>query len=90
MVILSAALPAMAELRIIPSLTVSERYDSNILFTASGQGSQDFVTTVSPALNVTIEGDPWRRACPGVWLFRRTRKIRVSTMLPFLEQPASI
>ncbi len=57
-IILAVALPAMADLQFVPTLTVSERYDSNILFTASGQGNQDFVTSVSPALNVNYRGRP--------------------------------
>ena len=47
----SQPLPALAELRFTPSLTVSERYDSNILLTSGGSDKDDFVTTVSPALS---------------------------------------
>jgi hypothetical protein len=45
-----------AELRIIPSLTLSEQYDSNVLF--SGTGNEDLVTVLSPALNARYKGRP--------------------------------
>ena len=50
-------LPALAELKIVPSLTVSEQYDSNVLFTSSGSES-DFVTIVTPKLTATYKGRP--------------------------------
>src|SRR5947209_4906373 len=52
------SLPALAELRFTPSLTVSERYDSNVLLISGGTDKDDFVTTVSPALSVTYKGRP--------------------------------
>src|SRR5213594_4431348 len=39
-------------LGIVPSLSVSERYDSNVFF-VPGQNREDFVTTISP--QVTVE-----------------------------------
>jgi hypothetical protein len=57
-IILAVALPVRADLRIIPSLTVSERYDSNVLFFNSGRSNADFVTTVSPAVSASYRGRP--------------------------------
>jgi hypothetical protein len=50
-----------AQTTIIPSLTVSERYDSNIFFVpksllAPGSKPEDFITAVPAQLNVTHEG----------------------------------
>ncbi|TKB59324.1 MAG: hypothetical protein E8D49_08360 [Nitrospira sp.] len=50
-----------AQTTIIPSLTVSERYDSNIFFVpksllAPGSKPEDFITSVPAQLNVTHEG----------------------------------
>ena len=56
--LLAAPHPALADLRFTPSLTVSERYDSNILLTSGGSDKDDFVTTVSPALSATYKGRP--------------------------------
>jgi len=55
---LLAPLPALAELRFTPSLTVSERYDSNILFISGGTNKDDFVTLVSPGLSASYKGRP--------------------------------
>jgi hypothetical protein len=46
---------ACAETKIIPSLALSERYDTNILFIA-GKQLDDFVTTASPKLMAQHEG----------------------------------
>jgi hypothetical protein len=50
-----------AQMTIIPSLSVSERYDSNIFFTPKsllkpGSKPEDFVTTVSPQMNLAYAG----------------------------------
>ena len=41
-----------------PSLTISEGYDDNILFSSTDRQS-DFVTSVIPALRLTIKDSPW-------------------------------
>ena len=56
--LLAAPIPALAELRFTPSLTVSERYDSNVLFISGGSDKDDFVTIVSPAISATYKGRP--------------------------------
>ena len=56
--LLAEPLPALADLRFTPSLTVSELYDSNVLFISGGTDKDDFVTTVSPALTATYRGRP--------------------------------
>jgi hypothetical protein len=56
--LLTAPFPALAGLRFTPSLTVSERYDSNVLFASGGADKDDFVTTVSPALTAEYKGRP--------------------------------
>jgi hypothetical protein len=63
--ILALALPAMADLRIIPTLAVSERYDTNVLFTQGGQNRQDFVTSLSPGLNASYKGRPLEATLSG-------------------------
>ncbi len=50
-----------AQTTIIPSLTVSERYDSNIFSTpksllAPGSKPEDFITTVTPQINIAYQG----------------------------------
>lgn len=37
---------------IIPSISVSERYDSNVFFTNTSQNAADYVTTISPMVNI--------------------------------------
>ncbi|MDQ6735016.1 MAG: hypothetical protein M3Z35_13040, partial [Nitrospirota bacterium] len=37
---------------IIPSISVSERYDSNVYFTSTKQDASDYVTTISPIVNI--------------------------------------
>lgn len=37
---------------IIPSISVSERYDSNVYFTPTSQNAADYVTTISPVVNI--------------------------------------
>jgi len=44
--------PRGQETLIIPSIAVSERYDSNVYFIQQGQNLEDFVTTVNPQLRV--------------------------------------
>src|SRR5206468_7175479 len=51
----SNAPPAEAELKFVPALVVSERYDSNVLF-ATGRKTEDFVTTVAPELRADYTG----------------------------------
>lgn len=43
------------ETKIIPAVTLAERYDSNVYF-ASGSNLEDYVTTVSPQLRVVHSG----------------------------------
>jgi hypothetical protein len=52
---------ASAQTTIVPSLTVSERYDSNIFFTPKsllkpGNKPEDFITTVAPQINLAYRG----------------------------------
>ncbi len=49
--------PAYAEFKLIPGLSVSERYDSNVLF-ATGRKTEDFITTVAPDLRAVYKGRP--------------------------------
>lgn len=44
-----------AELRVTPSLTVSERYDNNILYSSTAK-VEDFATDVAPRVLITSEG----------------------------------
>lgn len=56
----TASLPLGAgSLEVIPSVCVSERYDSNVFYRRSTPGltRNDFVTNVSPTLRVTHNGD---------------------------------
>jgi hypothetical protein len=46
---------ARGELRMTPSLTVSERYDNNIFYSQTKK-IEDFVTDIAPKLTVTAEG----------------------------------
>jgi len=47
---------AMGEnLTITPSLTVSERYESNVFFRGEGREEEDFITTVSPLFDVLYD-----------------------------------
>jgi hypothetical protein len=55
-VCLALPLPVWAELRIIPSLTLSEQYDSNVLF--SSTNNDDLITFFSPALSASYKGRP--------------------------------
>src|SRR5438067_2492634 len=48
---------AEAALKLVPALTVSERYDSNVLF-ATGRKTEDFVTTVAPDVLIDYKGRP--------------------------------
>jgi|SRR5687768_9004628 hypothetical protein len=42
--------------RIIPALSIAERYDTNVYFIGTGQQLEDFVTTVAPQLKMSHEG----------------------------------
>jgi putative beta-barrel porin BBP2 len=53
---LVASRPAGADLKLIPAITVSERYDSNVLFVEGH--SEDFVTSVIPELRAEYQGRP--------------------------------
>jgi len=52
---LTAASIAHAETKLVPSLTVSERYDSNVFFVAGGN-LEDYVTNISPQVTVDHKG----------------------------------
>ena len=41
-----------AQTEIIPSISVSERYDSNVFFTNAKTDASDYVTTISPIVNI--------------------------------------
>jgi len=41
-----------AQTEIIPSISVSERYDSNVFLTSAKTDASDYVTTISPMVNV--------------------------------------
>ena len=58
------ALPAFADLKVTPYLTVSEQYDSNITFTSGGD-NHDFVTIVSPGLSANYRGRPLEASLSG-------------------------
>jgi len=45
-----------AQTHVIPTITVSERYDSNVYFAPEGQKLEDYVTTISPALTIEHKG----------------------------------
>jgi hypothetical protein len=49
--------PASADLKLIPAISVSERYDNNIFF-VQDQKADDFVTSVSPELRAEYKGRP--------------------------------
>ena len=44
-----------AKTEIIPSVSVSERYDSNVFFTSAKTDASDYVTTISPMVNIRRE-----------------------------------
>lgn len=48
---LTGAVTGRPVLSVVPSLSVSERYDSNVFF-VPGQNREDFVTTISPQVRV--------------------------------------
>ena len=57
----TTGVPALAQTIIIPTLSVSETYDSNVFFTPKtllGPGSkpEDFITTVTPQVNMAHAG----------------------------------
>jgi hypothetical protein len=43
---------AQSQNEIIPSISVSERYDSNVYFTQNRGNNADYVTTISPMVNI--------------------------------------
>jgi hypothetical protein len=43
-------------LKLIPALTFSERYDSNVFFATTGSGREDFVSTLTPELRTEYKG----------------------------------
>jgi hypothetical protein len=51
-----AASGLRAQTHVIPSLTVTERYDSNVYFINANQKLADYVTTFSPALSIEHKG----------------------------------
>jgi hypothetical protein len=66
--LLSTAAPCFADLTFVPSLTVSERYDSNVLFT-SDRNNEDFITSVSPSISATYRGRPLEATLTGTGSF---------------------
>jgi hypothetical protein len=56
LVLVMADSPLHAQTHVIPSITVSERYDSNVYFITAGQKLEDYVTTISPALSIEHKG----------------------------------
>src|SRR5467141_1579093 len=52
---LTAPRSAHGETKLVPSLAVSERYDSNVFF-VSGRNLEDYVTNVSPQMTVDHKG----------------------------------
>jgi hypothetical protein len=53
--VLADPLVVQSDTKLIPSLTITERYDSNVFFT-SGGNTADYVTTVSPQLMINHAG----------------------------------
>ncbi|MBI5855466.1 MAG: hypothetical protein HZB35_09620 [Nitrospirae bacterium] len=49
----------LGETRVVPSISLSERYDSNVFFGLAGQGpsKDDYVTNVTPQASVIHKGD---------------------------------
>ena len=58
------AQPACADIKVIPAITVSERYDNNIFF-VQDQKQEDFVTSVIPELRAEYQGRPVTGAAYG-------------------------
>src|SRR5438445_13288727 len=52
---LTAPRSAHGETKLVPSLAVSERYDSNVFF-VSGRNQEDYVTNISPQVTVDHKG----------------------------------
>ncbi|MER3424597.1 MAG: hypothetical protein C4293_16635 [Nitrospiraceae bacterium] len=50
------ASPAQGQTRVIPALTVTERYDTNVFFIPGGLPLEDYVTTVTPQVRVEHNG----------------------------------
>jgi hypothetical protein len=48
--------PAWAETLLVPSITIAERYDTNVFFIGVGENLTDFVTTTTPSLNIQHKG----------------------------------
>ena len=62
-----------AQTTIIPSLTVSERYDSNIYFApkstlSPGIQAEDFITMVVPQMTIAHAGSLMRGSLSGGWI----------------------
>lgn len=55
--LLLAPLTALADTRIVPSISVAERYDSNVYFFGAGANIEDYVTTVTPGVSIEHRGD---------------------------------
>jgi hypothetical protein len=52
MCVVSRSAHGQVQTEIVPSISVSERYDTNVYFTSSRQHLSDYVTTIAPAINV--------------------------------------
>lgn len=53
---LAIGTPTWAETLLVPSITIAERYDTNVFFIGQGQNLTDFVTTTTPSLQVVHKG----------------------------------
>ena len=67
---------ASAQTSIIPALSVSERYDSNVFFTPKSnlgpdRKPEDFITTVTPQINIAHTGSLIRGSLSGAGLVTR-------------------
>lgn len=52
-----ARTPGAPETWLVPSLSISERYDSNVFFVAEGTNLEDYVTTIMPRLQLNHDGN---------------------------------
>ncbi|MER3424681.1 MAG: hypothetical protein C4293_17115 [Nitrospiraceae bacterium] len=97
-VIASSIMPgfALGETRVVPSISVSERYDSNVFlgFAPSGLNPSDYVTNISPQIRLDHNGKYLQGVMTGgmsgelyVWVLRLNLTVMVGSSLS--QRPAS-
>ena len=78
----TAMVPMLArgEIKVVPSIAVTERYDNNV-FTVGGTKSEDYVTTLSPRVTVVSKERPLERNVQaGVTLLKYVKNSELDTV----------